>query len=132
MKKGFIFALILGVPAQAQNFTTQGEVQPILEMTRANWVGIGTATGRDLLYFSHLLSWRCGVDRITFGLNGAAPDVTLEMEPCHSDTNQPNAIRELPFVSFPFNTITSVTVAVTFPDGEELRQSYERSAIRID
>lgn len=117
--------------AQAQNFTTQAEVQPILEMTRANWIGLGTATGRDLLYFSHVLSWRCGIDEIRFGVNGVEPD-TLPMEPCHSDTNSPNAIRELPFVSFPPDHVQSVTVEIIYPDGQSDRAEFMRAMIRID
>ncbi|MCC5965287.1 MAG: hypothetical protein JJU24_04045 [Natronohydrobacter sp.] len=131
MKRFFILAM-LAAPAQAQNFTTQAEVQPILEMTRAHWVGIGTATGRDLLYFTHLLSWRCGVVEIRYGLNGAAPETLLQMEPCHRETNQPNAIRELPFIGYALNEIAAVSVRVVFPDGAEMVQEFSRAEIRID
>lgn len=131
MKRILILAL-LTTPAQAQNFTTQAEVQPILEITRAHWVGIGTATGRDLLYFTHLLSWRCGVAEIRYGLNGAAPETLLQMEPCHRETNQPNAIRELPFIGFALDEIAAVSVRVVFPDGAEMVQEFTRPEIRID
>lgn len=125
-------ALGSGQVASAQNFTTQAEVQPIIDMTRGNWIAIGTSTGQDLLYFSHLLSWRCGVSLFRYGLNGAVPDVELQMEPCHRDTNQPNAIRDLPFVSYGLNTIETVTVEVVFPDGQVLRDDFTRAAIILD
>lgn len=101
-------------------------------MTRAHWVGIGTATGRDLLYFTHLLSWRCGVTDIRYGVNGAGPDTVLQMEPCHRDTNQPNAIRELPYIGFALDEISAVAVRVTFADGTEMTQEFSRAEIRID
>lgn len=129
---GVVLALGMGQVASAQNFTTQAEVQPIIELTRGNWIAIGTTTGRDLLYFSHLLSWRCGVSAFRYGLNGAAPDVALQMEPCHRDTNQPNAIRELPFVTYDLNSIERVTVEVVFPDGQVLREEFARAAIILD
>lgn len=132
MKRVLILALLVAWPVQAQNFTTQAEVQPIIEMTRANWVAIGTATGRDLLYFTHLLSWRCGVEEIRYGLNGAAPETVLQMEQCHRDSNQPNAIRDLPFIGYGLDTIGAVTVLVAFADGTELVQEFARSEIRID
>jgi hypothetical protein len=129
---GIVMAGVLADGAHSQAFTTQEEVQPILEMTRAHWVGIGTATGRDLLYFTHVLSWRCGFEAIRYGLNGAEPETELRMEPCHRESNAPNAIRELPFVSYGLNSIESVTVELVFADGQILRESFSRSAIRID
>lgn len=126
-----LVAVLFAGSAQAQNFTTQAEVQPILEMTRANWIGLGTATGRDLLYFSHVLSWRCGLSEIRYSVNAAEPE-PLEMEPCHRDTNSPNAIRELPFVGFPLEHVQSVMVEIHYPDGQIDRQDFARAAIRID
>ena len=132
MKKLLIVTILAAGTAQGQGFTTQAEVQPILELTRANWVGLGQASGRDLLYFTHLLSWRCGMAEIRYGLNGAAAENVLQMEPCHRDTNQPNAIRELPFVSYPPGTIESVHVVVHFPDGTQIAEGFTRAEIRID
>lgn len=129
---GVVMAGAFATGATAQSFTTQAEVQPILEMTRANWIGIGTATGRDLLYFTHVLSWRCGFAALRYGLNGAEPEIELQIEPCHRDSNSPNAIRELPFVSYGLNSIESVTVELVFADGQVPRESFNRAAIRID
>lgn len=121
-----------GQPAAAQAFTTQEEVQPILEVTRANWIAVGTQTGQDLLYFTHLLSWRCGIAQIRYGLNGAAPETELAMEPCYLELVTPNAIRELPFVIHGLHSIESVSVEVEFADGQVLREEFERAAIRLD
>ena len=132
MKKAFILAVLAAAPLQAQNFTTQAEVQPILEMTRANWVGLGTATGRDLLYFSHVLSWRCGIDEIRYGLNTATPYTVLQMEPCYPETTQPNAIRDLPYRSYPQGTIRSIVVELRFEDGQVLLENFHRGEIRFD
>lgn len=125
-------AALLATPVSAQNFTTQAEVQPILTLTRANWVGIGTATGNDLLYFTQILAWRCGIAGIRYGLNGAEPVTNYTMEPCHSDLTPPNQIRDLPYLVLPLNSIESVTIEITYPDGQVDRESYARAAIRID
>ena len=108
--------LLPGTP-WAQSFTTAPEVRPILEMTRSNWIAIGTQTGQDLLYFTQILSWRCGLSDLRYGINGAPPEQVFDMEPCHTDTNQPNAIRALPYVSYGLGSIESVTVEITYEDG---------------
>lgn len=123
---------LVAAPASAQQFTTQAEVQPILTMTRANWVAVGTATGNDLLYFTQILGWRCGIAGIRFAVNGAEPLTDYTMEPCHLDLNPPNQIRDLPYLVYPPNSIEQVTVEIVYPDGQVDRETYLRSAIRID
>lgn len=119
-------------PAGAQNFTTQQEVQPILDMTRANWIALSARSNEDLLYFTHLMAWRCGLDAIYMGVNGNEPIIRVMMEPCHRDSNQPNAIRIPPILGFTANTLQSVSIRITFPDGQELREDFARDAILLD
>jgi hypothetical protein len=113
----------------AQSFTTPEEVRPILQMTRANWVAIGTDTGNDLFYFSHIAAWRCGFSHATYRLNGGTDEIAFDIEPCYRDTAQPNAIRGLPFVVHPQGSITSVIVTLHFPDGTAETAKYERRDI---
>ncbi len=113
----------------AQSFSTGPELRPILELTRASWLAIGTQTGQDLLYFTQLLAWRCGLESIRYGINGAAPETAFPMEPCHTDTAQPNAIRELPFVGYGLGSIESVTVEITYEDGVTESAHFARQEI---
>jgi len=123
---------VLPGAATAQAFTTAAEVRPILELTRANWIAIGMQTGQDLLYFTQILSWRCGLSEIRYGLNGAAPEQVFEMEPCYVDTNQPNAIRALPYVGYGLGSIESVTVEIVYEDGVTDSAGFARAEILID
>ena len=127
-----VMCLLLPGGALAQDFTTAAQVRPILDMTRANWVAIGTQTGRDLLYFTHLLAWRCGLSAIRYGINGAPPEQDLTMEPCYRDTNQPNAIRDLPYVGVGATRIESVTVEITYEDGLTDSAEFSRSEILLN
>ena len=127
-------ALLLAVlpeAATAQAFTTAAEVRPILELTRANWVAIGTQTGQDLLYFTQILSWRCGLSEIRYGINGAPPEQVFEMEPCYADTNQPNAIRALPYVGYGLGSIESVTVEIVYEDGVSDGAAFTRAEVLL-
>lgn len=133
MRHGLILAVLLALPAPvlAQNFTTAAEVRPILEVTRGNWLAIGTHMGSDMLYFTHLLAWRCGLDEIRYGINGAEAETLYEMEPCHSGTAQPNAIQGLPYVALPLDTIESVRVTITYDDGKSATAEFTRAEILL-
>ena len=127
----FIAALLLAPLAQAQNYTTAAEVKPILTATKPSWIAVREYDGRDLLYFTNLLSWRCGVTSVSYTVNGG-PDTPLEMEPCYEDTAQPNALVSetiLFYVILPLASIETVSVTVTFDDGSVEVGDYERKAV---
>lgn len=126
-------ALVLAcaAPATAQQFTTAAEVKPILSATKASWVALREYDGRDLLYFTHLLAWRCGLDTVHLAVNGGA-EKQWKAEPCYENEALPNAIKAtdvLPFVSFPLQSVQSVQVRVIYDDGSEETGSYQRGAI---
>ncbi|ROU00228.1 hypothetical protein EAT49_13305 [Histidinibacterium lentulum] len=114
-------------------FTTAVEVKPILAATRGSWVAVREWEGQDWVYFTHLLSWRCGLHEIRFGLNGAPPEEILEMEPCHEETMQPNAlISDLPiWRTYPPGSVQSITMEVTFDDNTTERHEVTRAEILL-
>ena len=127
-------ALLLALPpaGHAQDFTTAAEVKPILTATRGQWVAIREYDGKDLVYFTNLLAWRCGLAQVAWGINGGAPETVMPMEPCHEGEAQPNALKMeevLPYAEAPLGSIASLTVAVTFDDGSVETASYERKAV---
>lgn len=116
-------------------FTTAAEVKPILLATKNSWVGLRTDGGQDLLYITHLLAWRCGLWQVNYGINGASPDTPIALEPCHTDTNAPNAITDVtgfpPFLVFEQARVETVTIQVTFDDGTSEIARFERSQIKL-
>lgn len=124
-------ALALATPALGQQFTTAAEVKPILDATKAKWVSVREYDGKDLLYFTHLMAWRCGIDKIFYAVNGEA-DKQWKGEACYDGEAQPNAMKAtdvLPFVTFPRGAIKSVTVRLVYDDGETDSATYNRGAI---
>lgn len=129
----FCLALVVWAPlVNAQGFTTAAEVKPILQATKSGWVALRDYDGNDLLYFTALESWRCGLEEVRFSMN--APDATQvwEMEPCYYETSQPNAIKmedRLPYIVVPSGFVQSVVVTITYDDGTTDTAEYERGQI---
>lgn len=123
--------LLAATPAMAQQFTTAAEIRPILEATRASWLALRPWDGKELLYFTHLESWRCGMAEVRFSVNSSAATRVWDMPPCQIGTAQPNAIPadRLPFAELPPDALQTVTVVVVLVDGTELRQDYTRANI---
>lgn len=132
MRPVLIAALVCGTAAAAQSFTTAAEVKPILQATKANWVALREYDGNDLLYFTHLESWRCGLSEVRFSVNSTAAAKVWEMEPCYEGEAQPNALKletHLPYTTLPLGMANSVSVVVVFDDGSQDRMDFERKAI---
>ncbi len=112
-------------------FTTATEVKPILNATKTAWVAVREYDGNDLLYFTHLVAWRCGLHEIRYGVNGAVEQV-FEVEECYVDTAQPNAMKmetHLPYVVLDIGSVESMSVTLIFDDGTKDTATYQRPDI---
>lgn len=115
-------------------FTTAVEVKPILTMTRPQWIAIREFDGQDLLYFTQMLSWRCGLWEIRYGLNGAPPTISLPLEPCHDQTASPNSITDTTgdypiYITAPLGSIESVEIEIVYDDGTTDAGVYARQFV---
>lgn len=111
------------------------EVRPILGMTKSNWVAVRLYEGQDLVYFTHLLSWRCGLWDIHYGINGAPATEAVALEPCHDDTSSPNAMTDmenyLPYIALPPESVDTIYVEITFDDGTTDFAQFSRAEVLI-
>jgi len=128
-----LFITILPVTAFAQAaFTTAAEVMPILSMTKANWVAVREYEGKDLIYFTHLESWRCGLEGVKFGINSDSANQVWELEQCYEDEAAPNAMKMvdgLPYFILPLGMVKQITVEITYDDGSTDIETYARKSI---
>ncbi|MFW2544580.1 hypothetical protein ACN2XU_18245 [Primorskyibacter sp. 2E107] len=114
-------------------FTTATEVRPILDATRANWVAVREYDGKDLVYLTHLLSWRCGLVAIHVSLNGG-PLEAWPMEACHEDTNAPNALTgdaTAIYRGYPLGSVETITVGITYDDLTADTATFDRKGAMI-
>ncbi|MBY6153625.1 hypothetical protein KUV47_10415 [Vannielia litorea] len=119
---------------QAENFTTAAEVRPILETIKDKWIAIRVEGNEDYVFFTPIVSWRCGVDSVQFGFNDEPPTRALEMAECHTEFSNPNVMVDgdpIPLVTAPANTVESVTIRMMYDDGSLSESIIPRKQVLI-
>ena len=87
----------------------------ILDMTATNWLSFREFNGL-LVYYTHLMSYRCAIREVRVGIDSTVPDKVLKMPPC--DPKDPMAIphEAQPYLKLAPQT-KSVSVELTYRDG---------------
>ncbi len=94
----------------------RGQEKQILGMTEGSWVHFRDFNGRQLIYFTHLEVYRCGITKVRYSLNSDALDQEYALQPCNPEN--PNAVTtDRPYISLPLGTAQSISVEITFEDG---------------
>jgi hypothetical protein len=87
----------------------------ILDMTATSWLSFREFNGL-LVYYPHLMSYRCAIREVRVGIDTAVPDRVLKMPPC--DVRDPSVI---PHDSQPYLKLEPstqfVSVELTYRDG---------------
>jgi hypothetical protein len=87
----------------------------ILDMTATRWLSFREFNGL-LVYYTHLMSYRCAIREVRVGIDSAVPDKVLKMPPCNP--RDPSAI---PHDAQPYLKLApatrSVSVELTYRDG---------------
>jgi len=87
----------------------------ILDMTATSWLSFREFNGL-LVYYTHLMSYRCAIREVRVGIDSAVPDKVLKMPPC--DLKDPSVI---PHEAQPYLKLApatkSVSVELTYRDG---------------
>ncbi|MGR3291134.1 MAG: hypothetical protein ACU0C9_08050 [Paracoccaceae bacterium] len=135
MKRSIVLlCALVATPLAAQNFTTAAEVKPIVGAIKGNWIAVRPWEGKDLLYFTNLLSWRCGLSEIRYAINGGEEKI-LQAEPCYESESAPNALKVtdiLPYLTFEADSIETISIFVTYDDGSQDSATFERAAVQIN
>ncbi|PDT77419.1 caspase family protein [Bradyrhizobium sp. C9] len=87
----------------------------ILDMTATSWLSFREFNGL-LVYYTHLMSYRCAIREVRIGIDTAVPDKVLKMPVCNS--RDPSAIPSdaQPYLKLAPQT-KSVSVELTYRDG---------------
>ncbi|WP_319826493.1 hypothetical protein [Thalassovita sp.] len=120
-------------PPPSGQYTTAAEVRPIMEATRGQWIAVREYDGQDIIYFTQLLSWRCGLSAIRYSVNGG-PMQQYPLPPCHEDMAQPNVLLDneaMPIMGLPPKSVQTVDVEVFYDDTGIDSASYRRNQVLI-
>lgn len=87
----------------------------ILDMTAGSWLSFREFNGL-LVYYTHLMSYRCAIREVKIGVDSSVPDKVLKMPDC--DSRDPVAIPSdaQPYLKLPPKT-KAVSVELTYRDG---------------
>jgi hypothetical protein len=87
----------------------------ILDMTATSWLSFREFNGL-LVYYTHLMSYRCAIREVRVGIDSAVPDKVLKMPPCNP--KDPSAIPNdaQPYLKLAPST-QFVSVELTYRDG---------------
>lgn len=109
------------------------QIRPILNATKNSWVAVREWQGQDLVYFTHLLTWRCGLDKIQYSINTASADKNWDFVPCDEAAANPMALpsQQKIYGRFDLNSVQSITVKITYDDGEQDMVTFERATVQI-
>ena len=117
-------------PVAAQGLA--GQEPKLLDLTRGSWAYFRNFNGRQLIYFTHLEVYRCGITQVRYSLNGDALDREWKLQPC--DRKKPNQVTtDKIYISLPLKTAQSISVRLTFTDGHQspiVRISADNKLIR--
>jgi uncharacterized caspase-like protein len=87
----------------------------ILDMTATSWLSFREFNGL-LVYYTHLMSYRCAIREVRIGIDTSVPDQVLKMPPC--DMKDPSSI---PYDAKPYLKLSPsnqfVSVELTYRDG---------------
>ena len=113
----FIIAvLLLTVFVLPANAMPPKQMKQILNMTQNNWVSFRDFNGKQLIYFTHLESYTCGIKEVRYSINSDDLDKVWELQPC--DSKNPMAVtKDIIYLTMPLDTAKSIAVQVTFIDG---------------
>ena len=107
--------LFLGLTFTA-NAMPDDQMKKILNMTQNSWVSFRDFNGKQLIYFTHLEAYTCGIKEVHYSLNSNDLDKVWELQACPSEGIS-SIKKELIYLILPLGTAKSIAVQLLFVDG---------------
>ena len=92
------------------------DMKKILNLTQNSWVSFRDFNGKQLIYFTHLEAYRCGIKEVRYSLNNDDLDKIWELDSCESEGIS-SIKKDLVYLRLPLGTAKSIAVQLVFSDG---------------
>lgn len=105
------------IPFNPDTALSDGNKQ-ILDQFWTSWIAFDASGNRGLVYFTHILSYRCAIKDVRYGLNDGPLDKAIEMPAC--DAENPYSIPDnyMPYFKVG-DDIKSMSMQITYSDGTQ-------------
>ena len=101
------------------------QMKQILNMTKSSWVSFRDFNGKQLIYFTHLESYTCGIKEVKYSIDSDKLDKIWTLQPC--DTKNPMAVtKPKPYLSLKLNSAKSIALKITFVDDSKSEIVYKK------
>ena len=88
-----------------------------LGLTKNSWLAFRDYDGKTLLYFTHLISYRCALSDIAYGIDTESTPSNLELEPCNEKDPYHVGDGKI-YIEIPTNA-KFASVRLTYKDGSQ-------------
>jgi hypothetical protein len=88
----------------------------ILERTPNAWMQFGKDSNASILYYTHLVTYRCAIRQVRIGIDSVAPNEILQLPPCDEKAPMEISSGMKIFLKVPVAT-AMVSVELTYQDG---------------
>lgn len=102
--------------AQTTKVMPLAQIKTIMDATKNSWLAFRVYSGRQLIYFTQIISWHCGLSEIRYSLNGTDLDKRFPVPKCNP--HLPNNIgqNDKIYLEFKPNTVKTVAVQLIYDD----------------
>lgn len=118
LKKVLIPILLSGLLLSSVDAMPPKIIKQALQMTSKGWISFRDFEGNQLIYFTNLESYTCGILQVHYSIDSEDLDEVWTLQKC--DYKNPLAVtKEKPYLTMPKDSVKSITLQITFADGTD-------------
>ncbi len=104
------------VEAQQSRIMPLAQVKSILNTTRTSWLAFREYGGRQLVYFTQIISWHCGIAQIRYSTNGVELNERFPVPKCNPLLPNNIGTDDKIYLQFPPASVKTVAVQIIYDD----------------